>query len=867
MAQSGQLEDNDLIDCLRDPATTTGLRWSDVPIDLSRVSAAPGAPLIEPRDIYAALGKRPWPYLRLEQGEVLERWFERRTDRDVVIKQNTGGGKTVVGLLIAQSSLNEGVGPAAYLAPDSYLVEQVVKEANRLGLAVVTEPTAPAFISHDAILVTTFQRLVNGMSVFGVDGTSRPVVPLGTIVVDDAHAALTTVESQFSLTIPSSHSFYQEMMALFADDLRQQSESTLREIQESSPTALLRIPFWAWYDQQSQVIAALTPHSGEDEFKYQWPLIRDQFGIASATFTGRSLDIRPPAAPIHKIPAFVGADRRIYMTATLADDAILTQDLAVDPAYIATAVTPGRASDIGDRVILAPLELDSSLDPDSILEFARKYAKGWPDASGFQTRTPINVVVLVPSNRAAARWQPFADRVWSVGDLAAGVAELKSSHVGLVVLANKYDGIDLAGDACRLLIIDGLPIALDAVERREASALVKSHKVLSRQVQRVEQGMGRGVRDSSDYCAVLLLGVSLTRVIHDPKQRALFSPATEVQINLSRNLATQLTNGLADVGEAIDLCIGQDEEWVRRGREALATTNYRSASNLRDSVLATRMAFDRAIAHDFPSAGAITQKSADSNQDPAERGWLLEQAAVYKHVTDRSAAQKTLLSAMTFNHHVLHPLAGVSVERVRAAAQQAKAVGEYFEETFTDSLDAILGTRALFDELIWDKEHSDDAERMWEELGRLLGFGSERPEKRYGTGPDNLWVMSNGKDLVFDLKTGALDQPIKKSDVDQLGGHLRWHSDHYDQAPSVALLVHRSPEYDSRGTPPAGTRIFTKDGVERLREAVISLTVALPKSDWDNPTRIASELASRNLTADRLLDAFTVPIVESARHL
>jgi hypothetical protein len=36
-----------------------------------------------------------------------------------VIKQNTGGGKTVVGLLVAQSSLNEGVGPAAYVVPDT----------------------------------------------------------------------------------------------------------------------------------------------------------------------------------------------------------------------------------------------------------------------------------------------------------------------------------------------------------------------------------------------------------------------------------------------------------------------------------------------------------------------------------------------------------------------------------------------------------------------------------------------------------------------------------------------------------------------------------------------------------------------------
>ena len=35
---------------------------------------------------------------------------------------NTGGGKTVVGLLMLKSCLNEGVGPAVYVTPDNYLV-------------------------------------------------------------------------------------------------------------------------------------------------------------------------------------------------------------------------------------------------------------------------------------------------------------------------------------------------------------------------------------------------------------------------------------------------------------------------------------------------------------------------------------------------------------------------------------------------------------------------------------------------------------------------------------------------------------------------------------------------------------------------
>lgn len=125
-------------------------------LDWSRVGAGHREPLIRPRDIFAALPNRKWPYLRQEQGEVLQKWFDRRDDRNIVIKQNTGGGKTVAGLLIAQSTLNEGIGTAVYLAPDTYLAARVREEASDLGLPIASDPADIRFQSGQAILVATF---------------------------------------------------------------------------------------------------------------------------------------------------------------------------------------------------------------------------------------------------------------------------------------------------------------------------------------------------------------------------------------------------------------------------------------------------------------------------------------------------------------------------------------------------------------------------------------------------------------------------------------------------------------------------------------------------------------------------------------
>lgn len=377
--------------------------------------------LLRPRDIFAGLADRPWPYLRHEQGEVLDEWFDhRRDDRDVVIKQNTGGGKTAVGLLIAQSTLNEGVGKAVYLTPDSYLVKQVRKEAALLDVATTEDPRDPAFLTAQAVLVTTYPKLINGMSVFGVVGDGKEPVDLGVIVVDDAHAALARTEDQFRLRVPAGHEAYGKLLALFAEDLQYQSANAWSELEDKDPTALAPIPFWAWADKRDEVLKILRPHREERDFKFVWPLIAEVLHLCTATATSKAIEIRPSCTPIDRLPSFVHAQRRVYLTATLADDSALVTDFGADPALVASPITPGSAADLGDRMILAPVALNPNLDADAVRVLARQFADGDRDGDGVVETEPVNVVVLVPSDWAVEAWKPYADRTFWVGDLEAG---------------------------------------------------------------------------------------------------------------------------------------------------------------------------------------------------------------------------------------------------------------------------------------------------------------------------------------------------------------------------------------------------------------------------------------------------------------
>ena len=97
----------------------------------------------------------------------------------------------------------------------------------------------------------------------------------------------------------------------------------------------------------------------------------------------------------------------------------------------------------------------------------------------------------MPSDRRARYWQDVSNLSSDRDDVAEIVSRLREDHVGLVVLVNKYDGIDLPDSACRVFI-DGLPKIYGTLDQRDAAVIGTRHNLFDRQMQRIEQGMGQG---------------------------------------------------------------------------------------------------------------------------------------------------------------------------------------------------------------------------------------------------------------------------------------------------------------------------------------------------------------------------------------
>jgi replicative superfamily II helicase len=185
------------------------------------------------------------------QSEALKLWLQRQPENDLVIKLNTGGGKTLVGLLISQALLNELRQPVLYLCPNNQLVRQTAAKATEVGLPTLTYERGPGdlpaqFLNAEVILVATYNALFHGRSKFGVLRSGVEPVKVGGIICDDAHVAFSTVRDAFSISIARRdyRDLYTDLTTRFRGDFEEIGRlGSFDDIIERQTPEVLEVPY------------------------------------------------------------------------------------------------------------------------------------------------------------------------------------------------------------------------------------------------------------------------------------------------------------------------------------------------------------------------------------------------------------------------------------------------------------------------------------------------------------------------------------------------------------------------------------------------------------------------------------------------
>lgn len=757
-----------------------------------RLGGSAGKQPLDPKEIYDRLDRATDKgELRRAQEAVLVEWHAKARDqKDVIVKLHTGQGKTLIGLLILQSKLNEKAGPALYLCPDNYLVEQTALQATQFGFdcdTIAAGDDLPArFIDGQAVLITSVQKLFNGLTKFGLNAQSKKV---GAIVIDDVHACINSIRNACTIRLERGSQAYADLADLFGVALQSQGQGSYADLVNGEYDALLPVPYWDWIDRTADTARILSKHSASKEIKFAWPLIKDAMGDCDCVVSGASLEIFPRLPPLSDFGSYHLAKHRVFMSATVSDDSFLIRGMGLSPDTVRNPLTfPEKWS--GEKMVLIPSLVSSELERG---EMVAQFGKPTDERK-------IGIVALTPSFKGSADWEKYGAVVATTDTIHTEVERLRKGEVEkTLVVANRYDGIDLPDSSCRVLVIDSRPFGESLYERYLERCLPNSDAVAVRTARTIEQGMGRSVRGEKDYSVILLIGASLVGFVRMPEPRAFLSAQTRQQIEIGIKIADFIkeeiekgTKPMAALLTAIKQCLSRDPDWKEYYVEQMDLISDVRAVPKRLDVFSRELKAEAAAREQrFEDAAAIAQKIGDElAADDAEKGWYLQEGARHLYRSSKVKSEQLQTAAHRRNRFLLRPAtrSGTTIQ-LPFAQKRIEKVMEWIS-SHTDPAALTVSVDTLLSDLRFGVE-AETFEAALHRLGQALGFACERPDKEWKEGPDNLWRIRDNVCLVMECKSevGLQRGEIEKRETEQMDKSFAWFSKVYPGVAAQCIMI------------------------------------------------------------------------------
>jgi len=812
--------------------------------------------------------------LYFRQGELLRKYSEMKgVISDVALELQTGAGKTLVGFLIAEFRRRSLGHRVAYLCPNVQLARQAASKAHMYGLDVVTLVRAQRdwdradlhrFNRGEAVAVATYNQVFN---------TNPRMDSAQTLILDDAHSGEDPVASMWSLVVGRASPTYKGLLAIVADALPEMFLERVRDDSED-PRRRWDVELISPYvvAQRARPIIELLDATIQDEKDpayYRYRAIGDRVGRCLVLVSWNEILLRPLIPPTLLWSPFVSAIQRIYMSATVGQEGELERAFGVPTIKHLSVSTPAEDLRFGRRFFLFPDAAYEKGEADTFTSTAVELAR--------------RALVLTPPNsesdRIIADALPAGFPTLRAPDVEKDFSAFTSMEKAAVLLANRYDGMDLPDDACRLIVLAGMPTQTHLLERFLFERLA-TRRLLSERIRtRFVQGAGRCTRNSRDYAAIIVRGWGLTHFWEKSEEVKACRPDIQAEIEFGFDNANQTSRDLINL---LKTFLDQEDAWdvaddaIRAMAGAARVQTPPDADALRNAARFEVQAWNAIWRDDLPAAlsgaeGALDALEGGQELRPYRALWLYIAACWAAEVAERSGSPVDRQRASSFKA-AARQCAGPLPWNPSFGDAGAPVVGPEFDEASVRALDQLkqLGLRgANFDRrvsTIKDDLESLDAERYHRSLvvlGELLGFEAVSPDGRGA--PDGAWRDGDRITIAFEAKTEeAPDKPISLEVVRQAGTHMAWIHDNLKwQTPrrGEVIIIGRHMKL-GEGVPPtvaANMALATPDEIMRLFEAAIELhrevrAQSRGLSEDQLRTLLRQELTKRSLTASRVAD-------------
>ncbi len=772
--------------------------------------------------------------LWLGQGDALRGWHRERHLDDIGVVLNTGAGKTLVGLLIAQSLVNETHRQVVYACSSIQLIEQTSKKAHGYGIGVATYHGGQ-FVNEDAYYrgispcVTTYQALFNGRSRFRGDDVSA-------VIFDDAHTADNILRDQFSLRIGRDllPDTYNELVSLFSEYQRSIGRaSSYAEVADGKSPRLFLIPPFEVRRHAEEIrrILAGARLGEERETMFAWPHIIDHEDLCCWVVSSYAVTLTPVTVPVSTLAYFKKGIRRVYLSATLsASDAFARAFGRVPEKIVAPTTTAGEC----ERMIIIPslvpgIERNEDIHATSDIIRHKK------------------AFILAPSYARSNLWQGVASPPPSNAVTEHLDVFREADAPQKLLLTARYDGIDLPGDTCRVMVIDDLPAGSGPLERFQRDSLSMDNSTRSIIASRIVQSFGRISRGMSDHGVVVLTGEELVNWIRIPRNRSLLPNFLENQIRLGEEISKSAQT-VESLGAAVNGCLDRDTNWIATYsdymRTALSLGGATDSEIARDIALAEASFGEFLWRREFPEAADVLSKIQSQAVEFSQNAgaWLtMWWGYAVEMAGDVDAAYGLYRRAYTLNSNI--PRLGRQHESPASDIQeQVVNVARQMQVGESQGLKVRVPPRIQQDLSRLDGSGSvPQTEEALRCLGQYLGLESTRPDKEHGTGPDVLWRSDDGFALVMEVKTDKEESSsYQKSDLGQLRDHVQWVLDHFEPRLVAQVFVGPLLPTSESANPSPDMQVITLDQFNDIGKRLISTVQDVAENAL--PLRLVEEL-------------------------
>jgi len=448
--------------------------------------------------------------LWLHQGDVIRAYAEKHQGTpDIALELPTGTGKTLPGLLIGEWVRRKAEGPVLFATPTKQLAKQVAAAAGREGIPVaMLIGSASSWDVNDEAAVEAGEAI--GLTTYNGIFNSNPKVPVPRLIIfDDAHAGEQFVGHEYGVDIRRSQNEAAYLSVLSA--LKPFLSGLLIQRLEGSPDpgahhqVRLIVPAVA-PDALNALDAALAKLP--KPYKFQLAMIRGGLAACCVYLSYGGIQIRPMIPPTFENKVFSRAGQRIYLSATLGAGGDLERAFGrpqIERMPLPTK-TPPRS---GRRLFVFP-DLVAGGDSDGLTKRI---------VSVTNKALVLSQQTVEQAKAAAATLAGSGVPVLGKDELEAeGLETFANAESGLLGLANRYDGMDLPGDACRIVVLEGKPDAV-GLQEKFLSERAEANAALSERIRtRIVQGAGRSTRGPNDYAVVVIRGGDLTKYFSRPRE-------------------------------------------------------------------------------------------------------------------------------------------------------------------------------------------------------------------------------------------------------------------------------------------------------------------------------------------------------------